>query len=232
MCAASATACPDPPGRESRRGYAASQPPLLASRPALAGVGAARRPDVRGANVVVAGGLRGGLRTGYVGVVTALSARWLAGLAVARNSGWGGWRAGSARGSLSTSLTAAYPYLHWSAGRDSVDAQGRLLMLHSVSGCRERGVRVTLRVGNREHEGLSLSVSPTWGDAAAGGGPLWQEQVYRSYLPEATGDACGRRAGRVRDAAPRRRAADVVRLAEPLGLRPAADGRRLGRRAL
>ena len=74
------------------------------------------------------------------------------------------------------------------AGRLQVDAQGRLLVLHSVSGYRERGVGVTVAVGSRDRQGLSLSVSPRWGDAAVGG-TLWQEQVWRSYVPEATGAA-------------------------------------------
>ena len=72
-------------------------------------------------------------------------------------------------------------------GRLRVDAQGRLLVLHSASGYRERGAGVTLGVGNPNQEGLSLSVSPRWGDAATGGGALWQEQVYRRHLPEAMG---------------------------------------------
>ena len=264
-------------------------------------------------------GYDGDLRTGYLGVDTALSARWLAGVAVSRSSGWGDWRAGSARGSLSTALTAAYPYVQWSGGRSSVwaaagggrgtaenvretgrvgtsdlglrlglvevrrdldpvggveialradvawaqlrtgageetvdrlsaavnqvrggaevsrpvrwdnglslspfgevhvrrdggagqpgtglevaagarlaagrlrvDAQGRLLVLHSALGYRERGVGVTIGVGGGNPEGLSLSVSPRWGDASASGGTLWQEQVYRNQLPEARGDA-------------------------------------------
>ena len=264
-------------------------------------------------------GYEGDVRTAYVGVDTALAEQWLAGVAVSRSFGGGDWRAGGTRGALSTALTAAYPYVQWSegpnsvwaavgggwgsadnvrrtgragtsdlnlrlglvevrqgldpvggvrlgvradaawaqlrtgagdetidgqsaavnqvragaevsrplrwdnglslspfgelhvrrdggtgqtgtgmevaagtrlaAGRLRVDAQGRLLMLHSASGYRERGVGVTLGVGNRDRTGLSLSVSPRWGDAATGGGMLWQEQVYRSYLPEAAGDA-------------------------------------------
>ena len=50
---------------------------------------------------------------------------------------------------------------------------------------------MTLSVGRRDRQGLSLSVSPSWGDAAAGGETLWQEQVYRRYLPEAMDDAWG-----------------------------------------
>ena len=74
-------------------------------------------------------------------------------------------------------------------GRVRADAQGRLLVLHTASGYRERGVGVTFGVGNRHRTELSLSVSPRWGDAATGGGTLWQEQVYRRCLPAAAGDA-------------------------------------------
>ena len=265
-------------------------------------------------------GYEGDVRTAYMGLDTALSEQWLAGVAVSRSFGGGDWRAGGTRGVLSTRLTAAYPYVQWSegpnsvwvaagggwgsaenvrqtgragtsglnlrlglaevrrqigaagggmrfaaradaawaqlrtgtgeetidrqvaavnqvragaevsrplrwdngaslspfgelhvrrdggagqtgtgmevvagtrfaAGRVRVDAQGRLLVLHSASGYRERGVGVTLGVRSRDRTGLSLSVSPRWGDAATGGGTLWQEHVYRRYLPKATGDA-------------------------------------------
>ncbi len=70
--------------------------------------------------------------------------------------------------------------LRAAGGRVRVDAQGRMLVLHSAAGYRERGVGVTLSVGSR-HQGLSLSLSPRWGDQANGGGRLWQEQVYRGY---------------------------------------------------
>ncbi len=262
-------------------------------------------------------GYDGGLRTGYVGVDTWMTERWLAGVAAARSRGFGNWRAGGSQGSLATRLTAVHPYVRWSdgttavwatagggrgeaenvrgngrvgtsglglwlglveverrlvesdrqrpefgvradaawaalrtgagdesidnqtaavsqmrfgaevswplrlgavsltpfggaharhddgggqtgdglevagglrlaAGRVRVDAQGRMLAVHSAAGYRERGVGLTLSVGNRSQEGLSLSVSPRWGDAAAGGGALWQDQVYRQYLPAAT----------------------------------------------
>ena len=84
-----------------------------------------------------------------------------------------------------------------------IDAQGWVLALHSADGYRERGAAVTLTVGGQGGEGLSLS--PHWGDAAAGTGALWQEEVYRRYLPGAaeeqwTVDArgatrCGLRSG-------------------------------------
>ena len=64
-----------------------------------------------------------------------------------------------------------------------IDAQGRVLALHSADGYRERGAAVTLTVGGQGGEGLSLS--PHWGDAAAGTSALWQEEVYRRYLPGA-----------------------------------------------
>lgn len=65
-----------------------------------------------------------------------------------------------------------------------IDAQGRSLALHSAAGYRERGAGVTLTVGGQKGEGPSLSVSPRWG-AAAGTDALWQDEVYRRYLPAA-----------------------------------------------
>ena len=66
-----------------------------------------------------------------------------------------------------------------------IDAQGRVLAVHSAAGYRERGAGVTLTIGGQEREGLSLSVSPRWGDAGGGTGALWQDEVYRRYLPGA-----------------------------------------------
>ena len=263
-----------------------------------------------------AAGYDGGLGTGYVGVDTWMTERWLAGVAAARSRGFGNWRTGGSQGSLATRLTAVHPYVGWSdgttavwatagggrgeaenvrgngrvgtsglglwlglveverrlvesdrqgpqfgvradaawaelrtgagdesidnqraavsqvrlgaevswplrlgavslapfgeaharhddgggqtgdglevagglrlaAGRVRVDVQGRMLAVHSAAGYRERGAGLTLSVGNRSREGLSLSVSPRWGDAAAGGGALWQDQVYRQYVRDA-----------------------------------------------
>ncbi len=70
-----------------------------------------------------------------------------------------------------------------------LDVQARTLAVHSASGYGERGAGLTLTVGGQKREGLSLSVSPTWGDAASGTGALWQEEVYRHYLPEKEQDA-------------------------------------------
>ncbi|MXW35235.1 MAG: autotransporter outer membrane beta-barrel domain-containing protein, partial [Chloroflexi bacterium] len=74
------------------------------------------------------------------------------------------------------------------AGMVKVDAQGRLLVVHSAAAYRERGVGLTLGVGSQNEEGLSLSVSPRWGDSPTGGGALWQEQAYRQYVPAAVRD--------------------------------------------
>ncbi|MCY4637323.1 MAG: hypothetical protein OXG04_22965, partial [Acidobacteria bacterium] len=60
------------------------------------------------------------MRTAYVGVDATLAEYWLAGVAVSRSGGSGDWRAGTARGTLATSLTAAYPYVQWSEGPNSV----------------------------------------------------------------------------------------------------------------
>ena len=112
-----------------------------------------------------------------------------------------------------------------------VDAQGRLLVLHSALGYRERGVGVTVGIGSRDREGLSLSVSPRWGDGASSGGTLWQEQVYGRYLPEAATDEWALDArGDYGLRLPGGTVADVVRVAEPVGLRPPVPGRRAGRR--
>ncbi len=290
------------------------------------GRGAGRRWQVWGQGDVqafqgepsAAAGYDGSLLTGYAGVDTWVTERWLAGLAVARSRGRGDWRAGGSQGALATTLTAVHPYVQWAdgatsvwatagggwgaaenvrrsgrrgasglglrlglvelrrrlgaaaggwrfgvradgawaqlrtaageesiddqtaavnqvrvgaevsrplrlggvslapfgeahvrrdggagqpggglevagglraaAGRVRVDAQGRVLAVHSAAGYRERGVGVTLSVGNQDQEGLSLSVSPRWGDSAIGGGALWQDQVQRRYLPEAEPD--------------------------------------------
>ena len=41
-----------------------------------------------------------------------------------------------------------------------------MLAVHSVAGYDERGLGLTLSLGNPGGEGLSLSMSPRWGDAA------------------------------------------------------------------
>ena len=68
------------------------------------------------------------------------------------------------------------------AGFLRLDAQGRMLAVHSASGYEEQGFSATLSLGSQGGTGPSLSVSPRWGDLAAGGGDaLWQDQVYSRY---------------------------------------------------
>ncbi|MCY3698924.1 MAG: tandem-95 repeat protein [Gemmatimonadetes bacterium] len=77
------------------------------------------------------------------------------------------------------------------AGFLRIDAQGRMLAVHSVAGYEERGFGLTLSLGNLGGEGLSLSMSPRWGDAVAGGDALWQEQIYSRYAPAPSATADG-----------------------------------------
>ena len=59
-----------------------------------------------------------------------------------------------------------------------IDAQGRILLLHSAEGYEERGLGATVSIGRQlAGEGLSLSVSPRWGGPAAATGVLWREQL-------------------------------------------------------
>ena len=74
------------------------------------------------------------------------------------------------------------------AGILRIDAQGRMLAVHSATGYEERGFGATLSLGKRGGEGPSLSLSPRWGDLASGGGALWQEQVYSRYAPAAAAE--------------------------------------------
>jgi len=70
-----------------------------------------------------------------------------------------------------------------------LDVQGRTLAVHSAAGYGERGAGLTLTVGDQKREGLLLSMSPTWGDAASGTGTRWKEQVYRHHRSEQEQDA-------------------------------------------
>ncbi len=74
--------------------------------------------------------------------------------------------------------------LRAAGGPVRLDAQGRILVLHSARGYEERGLAVTLTVGRpSDEEGLSLSVSPRWGGPATASGALWQEQLAGSRGP-------------------------------------------------
>ena len=261
----------------------------------------------------------GDVRTGYVGIDTELTDRWLLGAAVSRSRGGGDWRAGAGSGRLESTLTAAQPYARWSNGTTSIwmlagggrgeleklggaadrsvsgldlrlgliefrrrvgsaagaevairadagwaelaseegdgsvdgleaavnqarigadvsrtmrlgalvlepfgeghvrrdggagqtgsglevagglravagavriDAQGRILAVHSAEGYRERGAGLSLAVGGRGAEGLSLAVSSRWGDTGAGTGVLWENgRLHGRSLPGPAGGA-------------------------------------------
>ncbi|MYC18634.1 MAG: tandem-95 repeat protein, partial [Gemmatimonadales bacterium] len=74
--------------------------------------------------------------------------------------------------------------LRAAGGPVRLDAQGRILVLHSARGYEERGLAVTLTVGRpSDEEGLSLSVSPRWGGPANASGALWEERLAGSSGP-------------------------------------------------
>ncbi len=53
-----------------------------------------------------------------------------------------------------------------------LDAKTRMLAIHSAAGYSERGAALSLAFGRQGGEGLSLSVSPRWGDPTTGLGAL------------------------------------------------------------
>ena len=78
--------------------------------------------------------------------------------------------------------------LRASRGTIRVDAQARLLALHSADGYQERGASVTFSVGEGERRpGLTLSLAPRWGNRASSGA-LWQDHVYRRDTHGAAGE--------------------------------------------
>ena len=78
--------------------------------------------------------------------------------------------------------------LRASRGTIRVDAQARLLALHSVDGYQERGASVTFSVGEgARRPGLTLSLAPRWGNRASSGA-LWQDHVYRRDTQGAAGE--------------------------------------------
>ena len=123
-------------------------------------------------------GYEGDLRTGWAGLDRALGTHWLAGVAVARSSGGGDWRAGSAGGRLETSLTAVHPYLRWSDGATSLWAMA------GGGGGSAENARATGRVGasslglrlglfearRRFTDWLGLRADAAWARLATGDG--------------------------------------------------------------
>ena len=69
-------------------------------------------------------------------------------------------------------------------GNVRIDAQGRALAVHSAAGYRERGAGVTFTLGEPDALGLSLHVSPRWGNVApTGTGAFWREEIDRLRHP-------------------------------------------------
>ena len=65
-----------------------------------------------------------------------------------------------------------------SGGLVRIDAQGRILVLHSSENYEERGLGARISIGSPSaEEGLSLSVSPRWGGPAVASGALWREKL-------------------------------------------------------
>ena len=63
-------------------------------------------------------------------------------------------------------------------GRLRLEAQGRMLALHTATDYEERGVSVTATVGGGQHEpGLTASLRPRWGAQGVGADSLWQDQL-------------------------------------------------------
>ena len=91
-------------------------------------------------------------------------------------------------GQTGTGVEVAFG-LGLTAGIVQFDAQGRMLAVHSAASYGERGAGLTLKVGGQRRDGMSLSVSPRWGDPESGAGALWQEEVYRQHLSEGVRDA-------------------------------------------
>ena len=76
-------------------------------------------------------------------------------------------------------------------GRVRVEAQGRMLVLHTATDYEERGVSVTASVGGGQYEpGLTASVRPRWGAPGSGAESLWQDQI-QSYAQGAARDDAG-----------------------------------------
>ena len=74
-------------------------------------------------------------------------------------------------------------------GRVRVEAQGRMLALHTATDYQEQGVSVTASVGAGQYEpGLTASIRPRWGAQGYGAESLWQDQV-QSYTYGAERDA-------------------------------------------
>lgn len=64
------------------------------------------------------------------------------------------------------------------AGRVRLEAQGRMLALHTATDYEERGMSVTATVGGGQFEpGLTASLRPRWGAPGYGAESLWQDHL-------------------------------------------------------
>ena len=71
--------------------------------------------------------------------------------------------------------------VHLRRGRVRIDAQGRMLALHSATSYEERGFSVLAAMGRGGYEpGLTASLRPHWGAAGHGAEALWRDHV-QSY---------------------------------------------------
>ena len=83
------------------------------------------------------------------------------------------WDGGDAETGLGMELGGGISYTNTRL-RLSVDTRGRYLLVHEDSGYEEWGASLTARAGSDpDGEGLSLSLAPTWGQAASGIDRLW-----------------------------------------------------------
>ena len=82
-------------------------------------------------------------------------------------------------------------------GRVRVEAQGRMLALHTATDYEERGVSMTASVGAGQYEpGLTASIRPRWGAPGYGAESLWQDQFQSyTYGAERAGAAVDARVG-------------------------------------
>ena len=111
----------------------------------------------------------GDLRNGYVGVDARLTERWLAGVAVSRSGGRSHWQVGAARG----------PERDRRRGGVRARADGR------PRAARRAGPHAGRSLGGRLRPAARGAVAVAYlGGRALGTGALWQEEVYRRYLPE------------------------------------------------
>ena len=78
--------------------------------------------------------------------------------------------------------------LRLTGGQVRVEAQGRMLALHTATDYEERGVSVTATVGGGQREpGLTASVRQHWGAQGTGAQTLWQDQ-FQAYTQGARHD--------------------------------------------